>query len=203
MPTQWQMTIGRQFAAAVQMLRSAIEACPDDLWDDRSDGSPFWHLAYHALYVTDFYLSDDEKLFQAMEYHEEKAQFLPGDYGEFAGVVSQPERVLTKGQLLEYADHCLRKCDETFENLTDQRALERCGFWWYELNVGEFLLNNLRHAQHHAGQLAMLLRRRANIGERVAGHQGQSTSSADVVRSSIGGSEGAPREEKLSRLSLD
>ena len=48
--------------------------------------------------------------------------------------------------------------------LTDERALERCGFWWYELNVGEFVLNNLRHLQHHTGQLVLLLRRRADIG---------------------------------------
>ena len=30
--------------------------------------------------------------------------------------------------------------------------------------MGEFLLNNLRHVQHHAGQLALLLRRRADVG---------------------------------------
>jgi Zinc carboxypeptidase len=42
--------------------------------------------------------------------------------------------------------------------------LERCGFPWYKLNVGEFLLNNLRHTQHHTGQLIVLLRRHAGIG---------------------------------------
>jgi len=124
-------------------LRSAIEACPDDLWVDRSDGSPFWHIAYHALFFTDLYLSEDEKTFQAMDGHEDKAHVLPGDYQEYGGAVATPETAFTKDKLLEYADHCLRKCDETFEKLTDERALERCGFWWYELNVGEFLLNNL------------------------------------------------------------
>lgn len=160
----WQTLIGRQFAAAIQMMRSAIEACPGDLWDDRTGGSPFWHLAYHALFFTDFYLSDDEKAFQPVEYHEDKAHFLPGDYQEFGGIVATPAASYTKAQLLEYADHCLRKCENVFERLTDEQALARCGFSWYELNVGEFLLNDLRHAQHHAGQLALLLRRRADIG---------------------------------------
>lgn len=164
MQNQWQTMIGRQLTAAIQMLRSAIEACPDKLWDDREGGSPFWHLAYHALFYTDFYLSDDEKAFQARDYHEDKANFLPGDYKEYAGVVTTPEKAFTKDQLLDYADHCRRKCDETMAKLSDERALERCGFWWYQLNVGEFMLNNLRHAQHHAGQLALLLRRRAGIG---------------------------------------
>jgi uncharacterized damage-inducible protein DinB len=88
---------------------------------------------------------------------------LPGDY-QYSGVVTTPEKAFTRVQLLEYADHCLRKSDETFKMLTDNRALERCGFPWYKLNVGEFLLNNLRHTQHHTGQLVVLLRRHANIG---------------------------------------
>ncbi|HEV3332360.1 MAG TPA: DinB family protein [Bryobacteraceae bacterium] len=171
----WQTVIGRQFAAAIQMLRSAVEACPDDLWDDRAHGAPFWHLAYHALFYADFYLSDNAETFQGVvknvaekfslqDFHVDKAMFLPGDYQQFSGVVTSPVRAFTRVQLLAYADHCLRKSDETFKKLTDSLALERCGFPWYNLNVGEFLLNNLRHTQHHTGQLVMLLRRDANIG---------------------------------------
>ena len=164
MENPWPTMISRQLAAAIQTLRLAVEACPEGLWDDRTEGSPFWHLAYHALFYTDFYLSTDEKTFQPRAFHEGKAHFLPGDYREYGGIVGTPERALTRQQLLDYADHCLRKCDDTFEALTNERALERCGFWWYELNVGEFLLNNLRHTQHHTGQLIVLLRRRADIG---------------------------------------
>jgi hypothetical protein len=164
MQSNWQELIGRQFAAAIQMLRSAIETCPDQLWDDRSEGSPFWHIAYHALFITDSYLSHDEKTFQARDFHVKNSQLLPGDYGEYAGIITTPDKAFCKEQMLEYAEHCLKKCDATFEGLTDERALERCGFWWYELNVGEFLLNNLRHTQHHAGQLILLLRRRADVG---------------------------------------
>jgi hypothetical protein len=164
MDNYWQTVIGRQFAAAIQMIQLAIQACPDDLWDDRTGGSPFWHLAYHSLFYTDFYLSENDKMFKPMEFHEDKANFLPGDYQNFGGVVATPEKVFTREQLLNYTDHCLCKCQEIFEKLSDKQALERCGFWWYELNVGEFLLNNLRHAQHHAGQLTLLLRRHADIG---------------------------------------
>ena len=164
MDNYWQKVIDRQFEAAIQMIRLAIQACPDDLWDDRTDGSPFWHLAYHALFYTDFYLSENDKVFKPMEYHRDKAHFLPGDYKEYGGIVTTPDKAFTQNQLLDYADHCLSKCRDAFKQLTNKRALERCGFWWYELNVGEFLLNNLRHAQHHAGQLSLLLRRRSNIG---------------------------------------
>ena len=160
----WQQVIGRQFVAAIQTIRAAVEACPDDLWDDRSSGSPFWHVAYHVLYYVDLYLSDDDASFEAPSFHVEKANFLPGDYGDYAGIVTTPEVAIPKTHLLEHADHCVAKCDAVFAQLTDERALERCGFWWYPLNVGEFLLNNLRHAQHHAGQLTLLVRRHADIG---------------------------------------
>ena len=93
------------------MLRSAIEACPDDLWDDRAHGAPFWHLAYHALFYADFYLSDSAETFQAIvrnvaekfslqDFHVDKAMFLPGDYQQFGGVVTSPERAFTRVQLL-------------------------------------------------------------------------------------------------------
>jgi uncharacterized damage-inducible protein DinB len=164
MHTYWQTVLARQFAAAIQMLRAALEACPDELWDERAFGTPFWHLAYHTLFYTDFYLSDDENAFQARDFHVERAIFLPGNYEQFVGAVTTPEKAFTKSQLLDYADHCRRKSYETFNRLTDTRLLERCGFPWYELNLGEFLLNNLRHLQHHTGQLILLLRRHAGIG---------------------------------------
>ncbi len=164
MQINWQGMMERQFAAALQMIGAAIEACPDRLWDDRTGGSPFWHLAYHALFYADFYLSDDEKSFRPMNFHKDKAHFLPGDHGNYGGIVTRPEHAYGKHTLLRYAEHCVQKCGETFGKLSDERALERCGFWWYELNVGEFLLNSLRHTQHHAGQLALLLRRRAGFG---------------------------------------
>jgi hypothetical protein len=73
MHNYWQTVIGRQFAAAIQMLRSAVEACPGDLWDDRAGGTPCWRLAYHALFYADFCLSDDAETFRARDYHEDKA----------------------------------------------------------------------------------------------------------------------------------
>ena len=164
MENLWQALIGRQFAAAIQMLRQAIEACPDELWDDRTGGAPFWQLAHHALFFTDLYLSDDEESYEARIFDTDKTHLLPGDYGEYGGLVTTPATAFTKDRLLEYADYCLEKCEVVFATLTDEHALDRCGFSWYELNIGEFLLNNLRHTQHHAGQLTLLLRRHADVG---------------------------------------
>lgn len=163
MTGQWQHAIGSQFVVSIQMLREAIRSCPKSLWDDRSDGAPFWHLAYHTLFYTDLYLSEDESSFVPREYHEPDAQYLPGENRSLGQAVATPHTVFTQQQLLRYAEDCVAKCDQTFARLTDERALERCGIPWYTLNAGDFLLNNLRHLQHHVGQLTWILRKRAGV----------------------------------------
>jgi hypothetical protein len=164
MTNYWQEVICRQFATSIQSLRNGIDLCPDELWDDRVDGTPVWHIAYHALFFCDLYLSTDLEAFQPRDYHVDKYHFLPGDHGKFGGIVTTPDQCYSRQQMLDYADHCTQKCKAVFETLTEERARERCGFWWYDLDVGEFLLNTLRHTQHHAAQIGLILRRRAGIG---------------------------------------
>jgi|TARA_B100001964_G_C14207214_1_gene588714 hypothetical protein len=41
---------------------------------------------------------------------------------------------------------------------------EDCGFWWYDESKFEHQLVNIRHLQHHTGQLADRLRRAADRG---------------------------------------
>lgn len=37
----------RQYLAALAMLHTAIEPCPDDLWFDEKYVNRFWRVAYH------------------------------------------------------------------------------------------------------------------------------------------------------------
>ena len=81
-----------------------------------------------------------------------------------------PERVYTKEELLDYLSHCRAKCRATVGALTDEVARERRTFEWVELNAAELILYNLRHVQHHAGQLHLLLRQTTDDAPRwVAG----------------------------------
>jgi len=52
-----------QVRAALAMLRSAIEACPEKLWNREIDQNRFWSLAYHTVYFTHLYLSPSEDAF--------------------------------------------------------------------------------------------------------------------------------------------
>jgi hypothetical protein len=44
------------------------------------------------------------------------------------------------------------------EALTDERARRRCGVEWLDFGEAELLLYSMRHVQHHAAQLNLMLR---------------------------------------------
>jgi DinB superfamily len=141
--------VWQQFGAAIDMLGNAIRACPDDLWSDRSKRPEYWYLAYHTLFWLDLYLSGPVEGF---------APPAPFTLEELDPAGLLPERPYTKKELLTYLEHCRKKCSALIEALTDTRGNERYRFGWGEASYSELLLYNMRHVQHHAAQLNLILR---------------------------------------------
>ncbi len=149
----WRSIMWQQFGAAIDMLENALVACPGELWGDRSRQPQFWYVVYHTLFFLDLYLSGSVE------------GFLPPapftlDEMDPAGLM--PERVYTKDELQAYLGHGRRKCHATIEALTDERSHGRCVFLWGEVSFAELLLDNMRHVQHHAAQLNLILRQTIN-----------------------------------------
>ena len=48
-----------QYLAALEMMRQAVERCPESLWDDPQDHNRFWHVAFHTLFYTHLHLQAD------------------------------------------------------------------------------------------------------------------------------------------------
>lgn len=131
------------------MLENALIACPDQLWNDRSRRPEFWYVAYHTLFYLDLYLSGSVEGF---------APPAPFSMDEMDPSGILPERVYTKDELQSYLNHGRRKCRAEIEALTDEKARRRCEFAWGEMSYAELLLDNMRHVQHHAAQLNLILR---------------------------------------------
>jgi hypothetical protein len=163
--TIWKTIIWRQFGAAIDMLENAMRACPDELWSDPSkrpewvsrDVVGFWYVAYHALFFLDLYLADSVEGF---------APPAPFTLAEMDPEGRLPERAYTKDELQTYLEHGRQKCRAVIEALTDEKAGQRCGFEWVEVSVAELLLYNMRHVQHHAAQLNLILRRNTDSAPR-------------------------------------
>ena len=141
--------IWNQFGAAIDTLDNAIVACPDELWDDRTRQPEFWYVAFHTLFWLDYYLTADADMFSP-----------PPPFGleelDPAGVI--PERPYTKDEIRMYLTHGRRKCKTSIMAMTDERAEEVFEFGRVHLSFGELLLYSMRHVQHHAAQLNLLLR---------------------------------------------
>ena len=147
----WKTIIWSQFEAAIDMLENGIKACPQELWNDRSQRPEVWYMVFHTLFFLDCYLSDSLE------------EFIPPapftlDELDPAGLL--PDRVYTKAELQSYLAHGRKKFRETIKKLTEEKTHNRCGFDWLDLSIAELLLYNMRHVQHHAAQLNLFLRQK-------------------------------------------
>ena len=155
MTPAWKPALEHQFAAALDMLENAIRACPAAAWDDASlpVSQRFWYLAYHTLFWLDFYLAEREAGF---------APPSPYTLGELDPAGVYPERACSPPELLGYLAHGRDRLRGALASLNEARAAELCGFKAREMSVLELHLYNLRHVQHHAAQLNLLLRQHTN-----------------------------------------
>jgi hypothetical protein len=153
----WETLVWQQFGAAIDMLENAMQACPEELWSDRSQRPEFWYTVFHTLFFLDFYLSDSDHGF---------APPAPFTLDELDPAGVMPDRVYTKDELQKYLEHGRKKCRETIAALTEEKARQRCGFEWVDVSVAELMLYNMRHVQHHTAQLNLMLRRTVDAAPR-------------------------------------
>lgn len=149
--------IWHQFGAAIDSLEDAVKACPENLWDDSSRKPEFWYVAYHTLFFLDYYSSRKEEGFSP------PAPFTLDEL-DHRGVM--PERPYTREELQAYLMHGRRKCLERLRSLTEEEAYRPCEFRRKTFSVLELQLYSMRHVQHHAAQLNMLLRQRTDSAPR-------------------------------------
>jgi hypothetical protein len=151
-------SLWKQSGASIDMLKNAILLWPEEDWNTEKK---FFYMAYHCLVFLDYYLTIPPKGFSSP---------LPftimesGDIPEEAIDDVIPDRIYNKKELLEYLQSSREKCHTLIADLTAEKLKER----WIEeegdmnYSILEILLYNMRHVQHHAAQLNLLLRKKIN-----------------------------------------
>ncbi len=151
--------IKSQYLASLVMLKQAIGKCPESLWDDPAYKNRFWHVAYHALFYTHLYLQPSEKDFVPWAKHRVEYQFMgPLPWPPHKEpAIEEPYR---KEELLAYLDICQQQVEEQVAalNLDDES-----GFDWLPFGKLELQFYNIRHLQHHTGELCERLGTKAKI----------------------------------------
>ena len=151
--------ITSQFLAALEMLKQAVERCPESIWNDPGDKTKFWHIAYHALFYTHLYLQDTEQDFTPWPKHRKEYQFI----GQTPWPPHAPPQIgepYDKESILEYLAFCQRHVVERVPQL-DLDA--ESGFGWLPFGKLELQFYNIRHLQQHTGELMERLGTRAHI----------------------------------------
>jgi len=149
-----------QIRAALKMLRQSIESCPEDLWSRPTDHNAFWVLAYHTVFFAHLYLSASQESFEHFEREVQGHEcFGKSDLGDWSELTSGDE--FAKDDVLAYCDHVHEHVSQ-WVGATPFDAPS--GFPWLKFAKSEAHLYNLRHIQHHVGQLNERLRQEAGIG---------------------------------------
>lgn len=139
-----------QFEAALWMLQDALGECPSQHWDGLIARYPFWTVAYHTLIFTDLYLAPSEDEFKFRAIH-------PGGWREFNDEF--PTRRFERPELLEYCVVVRDAARRALAVETEQTLPAPARFPRRIFSRAELYLYNLRHVQHHTGQLHAFLRR--------------------------------------------
>jgi hypothetical protein len=149
-------SLWRQYGASIDMLKKAISMWPDEHWNT---DKKFFYNAYHCLVFLDYYLTIPSESFSS------KLPFTLTEEGNIpADAIDDviPDRIYNKQELLGYLQSSRDKCHRVISNLTVEGLEDR----WQEqdgdrdYSVFELFLYNMRHTQHHAAQLNLLLRQK-------------------------------------------
>jgi hypothetical protein len=133
-----------QYHAALDMLKCAIEACPNDLWVGGVPPRSFWRLAYHTLFFTHLYLEVRSEDFVPWDHHRDEVES-DAERERLDAVPYSRAEILAYGQIVD------ARVDPQLDRI-DLSAPES-GFSWYKIPKLDHVLLNLRHIQEHAGQL--------------------------------------------------
>jgi hypothetical protein len=157
-------SLWKQFGAAIDMLENASRLIQTGQWHANKK---LFYNAYHCLVSLDYYLTIPPSGFSAvLPFTFTTPDNIPAD-----GVDDLvPNRIYSKEELLDYVKSCRDKCRNIIAGLTKESTEGR----WMEVpdhiasrstmnySVLEILLYNMRHVQHHAAQLNLLLRQSIN-----------------------------------------
>jgi hypothetical protein len=140
----------QQFGAAIDALAAAVRACPDVEWVAGERWHQPWYIAYHTVFWLDYYLAEADPAYRP------PAPFTLGELEADAF----PEHEATRAELLEWLQSCRAALAARLSTLPEDGTEGRpCRLGWGTVGAVELLLYNLRHVQHHTGQLNLLVRR--------------------------------------------
>ncbi|MCF0056313.1 DinB family protein [Dyadobacter sp. CY356] len=154
-------SLWNQFGASIDTLEEAILLCPENIFYEHKR---LFYMTYHVLVFLDYYSTIPPVNFSP------KLSFTiadPDNLPEHAIDDLVPDRFYTKTELLDYMRSSREKCRKLIAGLTEEKIKNERFIEDFEsdamnYSVLEILFYNMRHVQHHAAQINLLLRQQIN-----------------------------------------
>lgn len=137
-----------QYRAALNMLIDTINRCPDDLWEDSHYENAYWRIAYHALHYTALYAAESQDTFVPWVKHHAGYHVLGSATSN--QISEEGAGSYSRSDLRDYACSISQLLEQ---QLNTQNLAAPSGFEWLRMNKFALHLYNIRHLQHHIGQL--------------------------------------------------
>jgi len=140
-----------QYKPSLGMLRTAIEKSTNDELYSSEYSNPTWQIAYHTIWATKLYLGANYESYVPYSNAIGEAESLGGaesweNADEGVSVVGQN----TWEELVSFIESFVNGLTENLESLP---LNGQSGFEWYAFSRLELHLMNIRHIQHHTGEL--------------------------------------------------
>jgi hypothetical protein len=152
----------RQIGAAFKMLEHAIDNANDRTWTARINNMPFWQLCYHALWYTDFYFHANQETFQPQSFDMKGIKNI--SIKPDSQMIEDQKHPISKSNMKAYCNYARQKTNQFIQSINESYFTTPSPFEWHGFPKIDLVDYNLRHLQHHVGQLDIILRREQNIG---------------------------------------
>lgn len=149
MHKEWKDLVWLQFGASIDSIKQSIEVCPEALWSDQSREPQYWYLAFHTIFWLDLYMEENGEAYRPPE---------PFGLEELDPAGLLPPRVYSKQELLDFLSRAREKARRKLLELTEETGRKPYHYGNTHITVAEKFLYNMRHCQHHAAQMNLIMR---------------------------------------------
>jgi hypothetical protein len=152
----------RQVGAAFEMLEHVIDNANDTTWTARISNMPFWQICYHVLWFTDFYFHANEATFRPQGFDMEGIHnyWIKPD----SQMIENQKQPISKSSMRTYCKYVKQKANQFIQSINVTYFTTPSPFEWHGFPKIDLVDYNLRHLQHHVGQLDIVIRREQDIG---------------------------------------
>ena len=152
----------RQIGAAFKMLEYTIDKANDTTWTARINNMPFWQICYHVLWHTDFYFHANQATFQPQSFDMKGIKNI--SIKPDSQMIEDQKHPISKRNMKAYCTYAKQKANQFIQNINESYFTTPSPFEWHGFPKIDLVDYNLRHLQHHVGQLDIILRREQNMG---------------------------------------